>query len=481
MLQRFRESLSLILIAVLPMHAMLVTVATHMLAGRNHAPLLVLALWKEALLGGICVIALVEMLRTKEPELRKSIWRIDLLDACILAALVLGLALSLMRDVGTARMLLGLKYDFLPLLAFFLLRRVLWTRHFLVMAARTIVMVGVIAAVYGIATLFIPLAFFTVIGYSDLHSLYLPNAALASFQFLEGTEIRRIQSFMSGPNQLGLWLLLPLAANLVLLLKSLWEQRRIESVLYVLSCALMFVALYLTYSRSAWIGAGVMLTVVVVRLLLSVIRRRAHRVSALIIGGLLVIGIALFGIVGSPQVFVRAQSLKGHIEKPLAALQIMRTHPLGLGLGTAGPASNRLSDTCVFLVSGADAGWAKDRPDLCVFVGDVQTQPTGTTCNCPLLTENWYLQWGVEMGFLGLILSLAIILLALLRGLRLPVHDLHLIPALALLGIAVGGLFLHSFEDAAVAYTVWLLMSSMFVDLSTLHIGSGRVDEYIRD
>ncbi len=45
MLQRFRESLSLILIAVLPMHAMLVTVATHALSGQNHAPLAAIALW----------------------------------------------------------------------------------------------------------------------------------------------------------------------------------------------------------------------------------------------------------------------------------------------------------------------------------------------------------------------------------------------------------------------------------------------------
>ena len=96
-------------------------------------------------------------------------------------------------------------------------------------------------------------------------------------------------------------------------------------------------------------------------------------------------------------------------------------------------------------------------------------QPANRTCSCPLLTENWYLQWGVEMGVLGLLLSLMIPFFVL-RKTEVVSHPPTLAsygragkaqmnwPILAFLGISVAGLFLHSFEDAAVAYSVWLLL-----------------------
>ncbi len=452
------------------MHAMLVTVTTHMLSGRNHAPLAVLALWKEALLAVILLIAVCEIFRTKEPELQKSAWSLDILDWCIILAITLGAAVSLTGGAGSSfslhlsaadkRFLLGFKYDFLPLVAFFIFRRVPWSRNFLVVAARVIVMVGGVAAIFGIATLFVPLDFFTSIGYSDLHSLYLPKAAIASFQYLEGTDIRRVQSFMSGPNQFGLWLLLPFAANLMLLFKSIREHRHADTVLYVIGGTLVVIALFFTYSRSAWIGAAVILLASSALLLRHAIESVFHR-SLVLIGVGIVTGIAIVvGVHFFPHILVRAQSFQGHFEKPLEAIHIMRTHPFGLGLGTAGPASNRLSDTCVFLDLGADYSWTKNHKDLCVFIGGIRKLPAGKACECPLLTENWYLQWGVEMGYAGLILSLAIVILALAHGFFMPLTDIRMISVLGLLGVAVGGIFLHSFEDGAVAYSLWLLLGA---------------------
>ncbi len=470
MLQRLRESLALILIAVLPLHAMLVTVATHVLEGQNHAPLVVIALWKEVLLAVIVLLALIEIARIKKATQQRSVWSWDQLDWCIVFGIGIGVVVSFSGGAGSfsgidlsaasKRFLLGFKYDFLPLVAFFFLRRALWSSIFFVAAARIIVMVGAVAAVFGIVTLFLPLSFFTAIGYSDLHSLYLPNSSIASFQFLEGTEIRRIQSFMSGPNQFGLWLLLPFAASLQLCIKSLREQRRIDAVFYAAGEALIIVALFYTYSRSAWIGAAAILLTVSVLLLRRVIRTWFYRSLAIIIFAVLVGFIVMVGVRVSPQILVRTQSLKGHFEKPLAAIQTMRAHPFGLGLGTAGPASNRLSDTCIFLDSGADITWAQGRPDLCVFIDNVQKLPAGKVCDCPVLTENWYLQWGVEMGVAGLLLSLAIIFLVFIHGLKFPVSDVRIFPVLAFLGVAVGGIFLHSFEDSAVAYSLWLLLSA---------------------
>ncbi len=470
MLQRLRESLSLILIAALPMHAMLVTVVTHLIQGQNHAPLVVIALWKEVLLALIVSIALLEIIRTRKSELQHVASSMDILDWCIVFVVLLAVTVSSIS--GTAfsidwplsladkRFLLGFKFDVLPLVVFMVLRRVLWSRNFLIVAARVIAMIGVVAAVFGIMTLFLPLSFFTAIGYSDLHSLYLPHAPLASFQFLEGTDIRRIQSFMSGPNQFGLWLLLPFLAHLSLFAKAIREHRRFEAILFAIGASVILIALFFTYSRSAWIGAVVIVVTVSVLLLRHMIQSTLHRMVAFLsvslVGGL----IMMFGMQFSPEIFVRSQSFAGHVDKPIAALQIIRAHPFGLGLGAAGPASNRLSDTCVFLNVGDDVAWAKHRSDICVFLGGVQKLPAGEACECPLLTENWYLQWGVEMGFFGLFLSLMLVCLVLVRGLRFSVNHAGMIPVLAFLGVAVAGIFLHSFEDSAVAYSLWLLLSA---------------------
>ena len=146
---------------------------------------------------------------------------------------------------------------------------------------------------------------------------------------------------------------------------------------------------------------------------------------------------------------------------------MMFAPPFGLGVGSAGPASNRVSDACVHLPADSDASWAKDRSNLCVFVDDIQIQPVDRACRCPLLPENWYLQIGVELGILGFALFIALIILVL-RTLQTTNHTLLTssiqskfgqTAMLSFLGISIAALFLHAWEDAAVAYTVWFLVA----------------------
>jgi len=155
-----------------------------------------------------------------------------------------------------------------------------------------------------------------------------------------------------------------------------------------------------------------------------------------------------------PELMLRAASTRDHLIRPIEAVKTIAANPYGLGLGTAGPASNRVSDACVHLPEGADASWAADRPDLCVFVGSDQVQPK-ETCNCPVLPENWYLQLGVEMGVLGFALFFALILLLLYRVKSKPEVFLPL------LGISIAALFLHAWEDSAVSYSVWMLVAAL--------------------
>jgi hypothetical protein len=49
-----------------------------------------------------------------------------------------------------------------------------------------------------------------------------------------------------------------------------------------------------------------------------------------------------------------------------------------------------------------------------------------------------------------------ILLLKIFRSSQLTAHSLFL----AFLGISIAGLFLHSWEDAAIAYALWLLIAA---------------------
>ena len=443
MLQRLRESLVLILIGLLPFHAFLVTIGTKLIAGSGHAPLTMLALWKEALLALILILAFLEWL--KRPKSDMSRWAFDDTDILIIGLIVLSIIVTALTGGDWKLYIFGFKYDFVPLIAFFALRRVGWSKEFLARSFKILISVGSLIAIYGIATMFLPQSFFVWLGYSDLHSLYLPDAPLAAFQQIGDIGIRRIQSTMSGPNQLGLWLLIPFSIVLVRLLRG----RAISY--WLLAISFIVIALILTFSRSAWIAASVIALVA----LYSMQSKEVFRRSLVCLGAFLA-GLVILLFVFKPDAITRIASTRDHLLRPLQAINIMREHPFGLGLGTAGPASNRVSDACVHLEEGADSSWAADRPQLCVFVGSTQVQPLDHRCRCPLLPENWYLQIGVELGLIGFAMFVTVIMFVL-RALRIRDDNKEIF--LIFLGISIAALFLHAWEDSAVAYTAWVLVA----------------------
>lgn len=447
MLTRAREQLTILLLVLLPLHAFGVTVLTKLFAGSGSAPLSLLAVWKEVLLLIILLIAVTEIVREKAG----SGWRVagskfDVIDVLILLALLYSVLLHPWGDPNAERSYLyGFRYDFVPLVAFLILRRVSWSTDFFHRSFTALMIMGALVSAYGLLTLFFPDSVFSSLGYSLLHSLYQPDAPIAAFQQIAETGIRRVQSTFSGPNQMGLWLLIPVSIALV----SLKSQRTIRGW-RVAAGALILFAILFTFSRSAWIG-----TILIGILLLGpIVRRRVMTLGLLV---LIVVGI--LAMTALPSIFVRSVSNSNHIVRPIQAMHIISDHPLGLGLGSAGPANNRTSDTCVELPAGSDASWAESHPDLCVIVGGTQVQPQAP-CNCPVLPENWYLQWGVEMGLFGFFVSLALVLLVLgelkLVDRRWNTDALFA----AFLGVSVAGLFLHAFEDSAVSYTLWILLSA---------------------
>jgi hypothetical protein len=439
-MQRIREALALVLVALLPFHALFITVATRVLLGPGHAPMGALALWKEGLIVVIGLIAVIEILRSRK------IGKGDAIDGLIVGLTVLLLGLSFALHVPNAGMFYGFKYDLFAPLAFLVLRRVPWSESFKNTAITVLLWAGSVAAAYGIITIILPEAFFVKLGYSDAHSLYQPNGPLSAFQQIAGAPIRRVQGPMSGPNQFGIWLLIPFAASLVMQLR----RRKIlplASVAFVLTG----LAIFCTFSRSAWIAAFIVLCA-------SVLPIFPRKIIAQVVGAFAVIVaiIILVLALAAPRVIVRIASSKEHVVRPLQAIHTMFAHPLGLGLAAAGPAANRTHDACVYLEEGADASWANGNPELCVFGGIVQLQPQNRICDCAFLPENWYLQLGVEGGVIGFAAFLALTVLVILR-LRKHSGVFESITLLSFVGISVAALFLHAWEDSAVAYSVWMM------------------------
>lgn len=442
--------MTLLLVALLPLHALLVTVLTRILLGPGHAPMTSLALWKEGALCIIVALALLEVLR------RRII--IDAIDLLIVALSFVALCVTALTHGDWLLAAYGVKYDLLALWVFLILRRASWSADFCRRLPLVVLWVGCAIAAYAILTLFLPATFFTWLGYSDAHSLYLPHQPLAAFQFIADGSVRRLQGTMSGPNQLGIWLLLPWAIACAECAHA--SRRRTATV----AAYLLLLALFLTFSRGAWIAAAAIGLTAVVRSLLARyggIALWPRWVRWGLGGGLgIVLVCGVLAAVLFPDHILRRASSSAHIERPLEAIARIAAQPLGGGLGSAGPASHRVSDACVFLPAGADASWATDRPSLCVFVGAVQVQPLGAACRCAFLPENWYLQIGVEAGIAGLLLF-CLLVLAVFERLWAVADGAHLaeVALLGFLGIGIVALVLHAWEDAAVAYTAWLLVA----------------------
>lgn len=474
MLQRLREPLALVLLTLLPLHALLVTLGTKLIVGPGQAPLGTLAMWKEGLMGVILLIAIVEVISDQWSVVsrQRSVIRkikIDVIDLLIIGLVVLAgiVQLAVRSPLSTA--LYGFRYDFVAPLAFLVLRRVPWSDVFRKRAVWIIIAVGALVALYGLVTLVLPDSFFRALGYSDLHSLYVPGGPIAAFQQLGGTAIHRVQSTMSGPNQLGLWLLLPWSLVLIRLFQGFHTAEEAASKKWKRLVILLVITLAIlaTFSRSSWISMVLSGSIILWQLSPQKIRVPLFSIAGSFAAILLLSVAVLY-----PEVIQRSVSNAGHIERPLEAMQRIVDQPLGHGLGTAGPASNRISDACVYLEEGADASWAVQHTDLCVFVGDAQVQPAGRACSCPFLPENWYLQIGIELGVIGMFAWVLMVILLLIKlraasGERRETNGgLPMGVFVAFLGVSVAGLFLHSWEDAAVALSLWILAAAFARDRS---------------
>lgn len=403
-----------LLLVLIPFHAFL-TVWASSLTGHYTA----LRVWPEVILLVLCGLALTTLIK------RPDRWRVltkDKLFIALLCYIVViftwGLVAWLASGVNWSALAQGWITDArlpLSLLAAWILAPdipglVKRTWRWLLIPATIVVIFGLLQAFV------LPHDFLKHFGYG-------PSTIAAVETIDQKPDYVRIQSTLRGANPLGAYLVIVIAAAAAGLVSSKRYRAWLVGLLAVSAIVLVY-----TYSRSAYIGAFVALAAVTWWSIKNQKWRRWLLISA---AGLILIAAGAASLLRNNDQFQNiffhtdenSQSSVSSNAQRSSALESGLTdvlfEPLGRGVGTAGPAS----------VHNTDGG---------------------------RLAENYFLQIGQEMGWIGLSLFL-IIYVTLGYRLWLRRHQ-PLAKALlaALLGLTLVNLLSHAWSDDTLAFVWWL-------------------------
>lgn len=361
------------LLILLPLHSGAVLTARNVLE-IDGVELTMISAWKEAAIAGLLVGAVVRA-RHDIRSLRVVHWL-----GVALVALIAGRALwQLLADGGEPiAILFGARQlgEFVVVLISVAVLRpsVAWFRTTALLA----VPVLMVCTLFAIAQPPLGAGLYDQLYHAPgerLHHAYLVNIG-------DMRRFRAAGTFVA-PNELGLGLVV---YGAIFLLPLLAVVRRWQ--LIVAAAMLMGIALVLSFSRSAWVGAFVGLLVTAVLAHRHLLRLAARGLLLRVSRRELLIGLgaaaasttAVFVIVGGVTLFLATitgseASAAGRGASIGGGLEATFDNPGGLGLGTAGPRALELTGSAV-------------------------------------LTENWYLLYSIQLGVVALGVLLAFVVAA---------------------------------------------------------------------
>jgi O-antigen ligase len=410
---RILSGITAAILLLVPFHALL---SVWLASNFGHYTLL--RLWKEALLVPLALGAIYILARDRALRQRfLGSWLVRLIFIYFALLIVCGLAARAGHTVSAKALWYGLLVD-ARFLVFFLAVSLVavksdwlerrWTKLLLVPAI-------FVAAFAVLQYLVLPYDFLRHLGYGD--------STISPYETINhNIHHLRAASTLRGANPLGAFLIVPLCALGVWLLRE--KRERFDK--FILGGGLLL-ALAFSFSRSAWIGALISLLTLAWLSLKSPTAR--HKV---ILGLIILAAAGVLAAIGlrnnlsfqdtflhTDKASTAAQSSNyGHSAAFRGAVKDIAHHPLGGGVGTAGPQS-----------------FYNDRPAR--------------------IAENYYLQVGQETGILGMALFIAIIIL-LGRGLYAQRADpLALALLAALIGLSLVNVLSHAWEDDTLAYVFW--------------------------
>ena len=406
--------IALLIMALLPFHAFL-TVWLSSLVG--HYTLL--RLWKELLL--VPIVAGALYITIKDSKFRKKLfssWMVRLAGLYIILLSVWAFVPLATHGVTAKAMWYGLLVDLRPIV-FFLSLLILATKSHLLYKnwPKIILAPAVIVSAFGVLQ-------YIVLPYDFLkHFGYGPSTIEPYETINHSIQHLRVVSTLRGANPLGAYLILPISALAVLLIKQ--KAKRIGG--YFLGAGLLL-ALTFSFSRSAWIGVAISALVIAWYLLKTAKARKillwSLAVAAFIAGSLT---IALHNNPNFQNTFLHTEhnskiaesSNFGHKTAFKRAAEDIFHHPWGHGVGGAGPQS----------FYNDDHGYR--------------------------IAENYFLQIAQEAGVIGMLLfiTICIVLGQLLWQRRSDPLVLWLFASLV--GITFVNLLSHAWTDDTLAYIWW--------------------------
>lgn len=407
------SGLVMLILLLMPFHGFL-TVWGSSMFGHYTA----LRLWKEALLV-VCVAGVLYLwafdhkIRTHTLS-RRLVWTIL---AYIVLTIIWGLVALQKHQVTDKALGYGLIVD-LRFPIFFL---VTWSVALRLGRLRTrwqwlVLWPALIVVIFGLLQAFVlPHDFLKHFGYG-------PNTIPVYETINHNQHYYRIASTLRGSDPLGAYLLIPISLLTVQLLgrKPNWRQG-----LFLVGC---LIVLFYSFSRSAWVGAALSIAIILFVRLQSPKKRKLLLVFS---GVVLVVCVALFAAFHNNSRFenivfhtqtnssIKTTSDQNHASALKGGLSDVIHHPLGRGPGTAGPES---------------------------------VYNTGHPAR---IAENYYVQIGQELGWLGLLLFILINLgVGYLLWLRRS-DPLALSLFASLIGLTFVNMLSHAWADDTLAYIWW--------------------------
>ena len=402
-----------LILVLMPFHAFL---AVWLASAVRHYTLL--RLWKEFLLVPIVVGAAYLLLI--DSSMRKKIFSltlVKLIGAYVVLVLICALVAVIRHWVTTKAMLYGVLVD-LRFLTFFLAVIVIAAKSDRLHRKWLKILLGpaiLVAALAILQYLVLPYDFLKHFGYGP--------STISPYETINHNiqHIRAI-STLRGANPLGAYLVIPISALAVLLIRER-TGRRDKTILGIgLLLALLF-----SFSRSAWIGA--VLSVITVAWL-SLKPGHAKKIAWWIVAATVVIGglaaVALRNNHTFQDIFLHTDSSsqaaqssnQGHSAAFKTAAKDIIHQPLGGGVGSAGPQS---------------------------VYNNHQAR----------IAENYFLQIGQESGVLGMLLFIAICISIGKMLYERRADPLALALLASLIGLSLVNFLSHAWEDDTLAYVWW--------------------------
>ena len=405
--------LAALMIVVLPFHAFL---TVWLASGIDHYTLL--RLWKEFLLVLISIGAFYLLLNDARLHRQILASRLaQLIAVYCLLSLVWGVAAYALEESTLKAMGYGLIVN-LRFLIFFIAMWIIATKSqwlkdvwlkLLLIPAAIVIFIGLLQRF--------------ILPYDVLkHFGYGPETIFPYQTINFDINYPRIMSTLRGANPLGTYLVLILSTITIFFLK--YKQKR---WLWGFFGATGLLALFFSYSRGAWIGLA---SSAVFLAWFSLKTIKARNLALVGLATLLIIVTASAVVLRSSSTFqnylfhtndnskIDESSNEAHISAFKEGANDVLTEPLGRGIGTAGPAS---------------------------IYNDNKVR----------VPENYFIQIGQELGWLGLIVFLAINFLVVRELWLRRTETLTLILLVSFVGLTAVNLVSHAWTDDTLAYIWW--------------------------